>query len=276
MSGWGIYDNIPGQLVLDGSERPDAVIVKEGTLKKRAIGKSFAGKKNWKHRYFKLTKDTLAYYQEAFSKTPKGSINMGQVIHVKPWLPTEGPGFNVTHHHINDATGMVDPKEYVLMCLCPDIADRDEWLSRIADVCGPQAEGWDGGAHVDLTALIRPRTKTGGSVTSEYGGFAGGSASGVSGGGGGSIKSDLGGFDGLSVDGASSFRQPHPSDDAAATFTEIDPFGGTFDSGDDGGTTSDEELPPIPPPEGSSGGGAATQWGFGGSDSGSIKSSYNA
>ena len=63
------------------AKKPYEPPTKEGILSKFAVGRSFFGKKNWKERYFTLSKATgLCYYESAndskSGKTPKGIVPM--------------------------------------------------------------------------------------------------------------------------------------------------------------------------------------------------------
>eukprot|EP00040_Diaphanoeca_grandis_P012970 m.65620 g.65620 ORF g.65620 m.65620 type:complete len:672 (+) comp23582_c0_seq3:246-2261(+) len=63
------------------------IAVKEGLLKKRAVGKSKLGRSNWKDRFFRLTSTTLSYYVSSPNMNPdvksKGQVPLGAIRKVR-------------------------------------------------------------------------------------------------------------------------------------------------------------------------------------------------
>lgn len=88
----------------DGDAAETEIIIKEGTMQKRAIGKTTLGRAsaNWKERYFRLTGAGLTYYTDRQSSSAKGTIRIEQMqdIRASETIPT---GFDLIHYHVTSS-----------------------------------------------------------------------------------------------------------------------------------------------------------------------------
>eukprot|EP00037_Helgoeca_nana_P009908 m.86890 g.86890 ORF g.86890 m.86890 type:complete len:212 (+) comp19881_c0_seq1:100-735(+) len=102
-------------------------VVKEGEMRKRAIGKGRLGRTNWRTRWFRLTDSALSYYTDKLTDTPKGAICTAQMHQVRPSEQVPN-AFELIHYHFNAASGEISQKEYMLLCDCGSGHKRDEWI----------------------------------------------------------------------------------------------------------------------------------------------------
>eukprot|EP00041_Stephanoeca_diplocostata_P029460 m.870035 g.870035 ORF g.870035 m.870035 type:complete len:216 (-) comp23564_c0_seq56:3026-3673(-) len=118
----------------DGDAGETEIIIKEGTMQKRAIGKTALGRAsgNWKERYFRLTGAGLTYYSDRKSSAAKGTIRIEQMQDVKASeaIPT---GFDLVHYHVTTNQAILD-KELILVCDTGSKYVRDEWIRALKDV----------------------------------------------------------------------------------------------------------------------------------------------
>ena len=106
-------------------------IVKDGVLRKKAIGKSMLGsmRQNWKDRYFCLTSDRLEYFGKKGDAKAKGGVDVSNINGVEVWSGGPGPGFEI---HCNVlADGHVDSAGYKLVCEAETEEERTAWINAI-------------------------------------------------------------------------------------------------------------------------------------------------
>ena len=102
--------------VLAGSAPSGSRIVKDGVLRKKAIGKSMLGSmlgslgENWKDRYFCLTSDRLEYFGKKGDAKAKGGVDVSNINGVEVWSGGPGPGFEIHCNVLSD--GHVDSAGY--------------------------------------------------------------------------------------------------------------------------------------------------------------------
>jgi len=162
-----------------GGNTGEGAVLKEGTMKKKAIGKSTFGRKTTKSRWFRLTSSFLSYYENQEAKTPKGRLDVGNIIRVQA-DPDNGNGLHIVHYRVEDGDGdqgVVDPKEYTLSCETFSPSARDDWLTTLSAAVVEQ----DGDGDLEVSGggggsreAHQPKTKKvidGAEGEVEFGGF---------------------------------------------------------------------------------------------------------
>mmetsp|Transcript_11004 Transcript_11004/g.32876 ORF Transcript_11004/g.32876 Transcript_11004/m.32876 type:complete len:222 (+) Transcript_11004:64-729(+) len=123
-------DDTPWELLEEGKVEK---LLKEGELRKRAIGKGRIGRTNWRTRWFRLTESGLAYYADRVAETPKGAIRTEQMhsVRISERMPSS---FELIHYHFNPDSGEIRQKEYMLLCDCGSDYKRDEWILALKEM----------------------------------------------------------------------------------------------------------------------------------------------
>jgi hypothetical protein len=115
------------------AKKPYVPPTKEGILSKFAIGRSFFGKKNWKERYFYISKETgLCYYESQDSKVqgkaPKGTIPMSNETRL-----VTRPTRMIHKEAMNPSTELLlifheGGKEHRLLMAAKTYQEHDDWV----------------------------------------------------------------------------------------------------------------------------------------------------
>jgi Ras GTPase-activating protein 3 len=106
---------------------PSVLTVKEGSLLKRAQGKSLLGRTNWKIRFFVLTLNCLSYYDSFDIKQRhlKGQILLGSVDSVERVVKFERDFLMALHYKSKG--------EYTLHLQAKSEQECLEWLKALQD-----------------------------------------------------------------------------------------------------------------------------------------------
>mmetsp|Transcript_37411 Transcript_37411/g.98094 ORF Transcript_37411/g.98094 Transcript_37411/m.98094 type:complete len:408 (-) Transcript_37411:7-1230(-) len=105
-----------------------AVVIHEGPMVKRAIGKSKRPHINWKARWFRLTANELIYATTEYAKTPAGFISLDAVTVIEH---VDIQAFSNQRPNLIQI-GFVDGDvQRVLYTQCKTRAEADRWLQKI-------------------------------------------------------------------------------------------------------------------------------------------------
>jgi hypothetical protein len=118
---------------------PDDSLVKEGILRKKAIGKSTGiaksilgsiMKDSWKDRFFRLTKQRLEYFEKGGTKA-KGGVDVACITGVEVSSGVN-PGFEILCKALAD--GHISSGGYKLVCEAESEEERALWINAICSV----------------------------------------------------------------------------------------------------------------------------------------------